>query len=241
MLVIPAIDLREGRCVRLRQGRPDQEVVYAEDPVSVARQWAAEGAEYLHVVDLDGAFQGQPAHAGVIEAIAAAVDIPVQAGGGLRTGENVRRLLDAGVRRAVVGTRAAGDPEAVRDLVEEFGSRLAVGIDARGGVVQVRGWVESTRVGAVALARRMDALNVETLVYTEVSRDGMLEGVDAAAVDAVCAAVGCRVIAAGGISGVNDIRALRKLGRSNLEGVIVGKALYEGRARLADLLEEAME
>jgi len=222
----------------LYQGQADREVVYSDDPVETAGRWVAEGAAYLHVVDLDGAFRGRPVHAGVIAAIAGAVDIPIQVGGGLRTTESVRLVLDCGVERAVVGTRAVAEPAAIAEMVQEFGSRLAVGIDARDGLVQVRGWVEATEVRAVELAADMDDMGVETIIYTDVSQDGTLGGASAGAVDDICAAVGCRVIASGGISSVEDVRALAQLGRPNLAGAIVGKALYEGKVGLRELLDE---
>jgi len=235
MIVIPAIDLKGGRCVRLLQGRADQSTVYSDDPVSMARRWVDEGASYLHVVDLDGAFEGRPVHTDVIRRITAAVDVPVQVGGGLREDGHVRSLLAAGVDRAIIGTRAFSDPEAVRLLAAEFGEHLAVGIDARNGRVQVRGWVETTDVQAVDLAGRVDAMGVGTIIYTDTATDGMLVGTNVAAMDAMCAAVKCNVIASGGVSTVADVTSLRALERPNLAGVIVGKALYEGAVSLPEL------
>ncbi len=235
MVILPAIDLKGGRCVRLRQGRADEATVYGDDPVAMARQWEAEGGEWLHVVDLDGAFAGKPTHVDAIAKIARAVAIPVEAGGGLRTDADVRRVLDAGVARAIVGTRACSDPEAVGALAAAYGERLAVGIDARNGRVQVKGWVETTDLSAVELAMRMDALGVRTLIVTETSTDGMMQGTDVAGIDALCAAVSCGVIASGGIASEADVKALVGLRRANLVGAIVGKALYEGAVSLASL------
>lgn len=235
--IIPAIDLKAGHCVRLTQGRAGEERVYSEDPVTVARRWEAEGAMRLHVVDLDGAFNGAPAHAGVVAAIAGALAIPVQVGGGIRTDADVRLLLEGGAQRVIIGTRACAEPAWIEALVRAHGgARIVVGIDARDGMVQVRGWVETTDLTAATLARRMVDLGVGTLIYTDTARDGMLQGPNLAAVEAFCAAASCTVIASGGIKDAGDVTALRGLGCPNLQGVIVGKALYEGRVDLKTLM-----
>ncbi len=231
----PAIDLKGGHCVRLLQGRADAATVYGSDPVSMARRWADEGAKALHVVDLDGAFQGHSAQGELMARIIAAVDIPVQCGGGLRTDEDVARLIEAGAARVILGTRAWAEPDELKKLVNRYGSRLAVGIDARGGLVQVKGWTETTTIRAVDLARQVDAIGVSTLVVTDTATDGMLGGTNAQAMEDVCVAVKAHVIASGGISSAADIKALRALGCRNLVGAIVGKALYEGHATLAEL------
>ena len=233
--IIPAIDLKDGRCVRLRQGRADDVKVYGDDPVRMALAWEAEGAGMLHVVDLDGAFRGRPVHTEVIGRIAAAVGIPVEVGGGLRTDADIRSVLKSGVRRAIIGTRALAGPAEMSALAREFGAALAVGIDARDGVVQIRGWVESTAVPAQDLARQACEAGVATLIYTDTSTDGMLEGTNAAGVAGICDAASCGVVASGGISSAEDIRRLHALGRPNLVGAIVGKALYEGRVTLEEL------
>ena len=235
ILVIPAIDLKSGQCVRLRQGKADEVTTYSKDPVAMARRWAEEGAEYLHVVDLDGAFHGFPVHQEIISRIVEAVNIPVEVGGGLRKDQDIEFLLGCGVSRAILGTRAWAEPDQLRRLVDRFGHRLAVGIDAQGRRVQIKGWTETTEEDAVSLAKRADAMGVETLIYTDTTRDGMLEGVNTKTVDAICAAVSCSVIASGGISSIADIESLRGLNRQNLMGVIVGKALYEGRMTLKEL------
>ena len=240
MTIFPAIDLQQGRCVRLRQGRADEATVYGDDPVAMALHWQALGARALHVVDLDGAFQGAPAHADVIARLAAALSIPVQIGGGLRTDADVQRMIDAGLARVIIGTRALDDTAALSRLVARHGGdRIAVGIDARDGWVQVKGWVETTRVRATDLARRVAALGVGTIVYTDTATDGMLTGPNVSAMDQLCHAVPCQVIASGGVSRPEDVRALAALGHDNLLGAIVGKALYEGRATLPDLLAAA--
>lgn len=237
MLVIPAIDLKGGKCVRLKQGRADDAVTYSEDPVAMARQWVGQGAKYLHVVDLDGAFEGRPVHTEIVARIARAIPIPLEIGGGLRTDDDVRAALDAGADRAIVGTRAWAEPEALKRLAATYGERLAVGIDARDGMVQVKGWVETTAERAVDLARKAEGMGVRWIIYTDTSKDGMLAGVNARAMDEMCGAVSCRVIASGGVTSPADIAALKELGRTNLAGAIVGKALYEGRVTLKALSE----
>jgi phosphoribosylformimino-5-aminoimidazole carboxamide ribotide isomerase len=235
MLIIPAIDLKNGQCVRLRQGRAEDATVYGNDPAAMARHWEAEGAAYLHVVDLDGAFQGRPVHTETVRAIVRAVRMPVELGGGLRTDDDVARALDAGVARAIIGTRALADDAALQASVARFGERLAVGIDARGGRVQIKGWVETTEIKAVDLARRAAGLGVRTIIYTDTATDGMLGGPNIAGVGELCHAVGCPVIASGGVSAVEHVRALRALACPNLAGAIVGKALYEGATTVREL------
>ncbi len=235
MLVIPAIDLKGGRCVRLRQGRADEESVYEASPVEAALAWQAQGAERLHVVDLDGAFAGKPAHLREIAAICSALSIPVEVGGGLRTDADIARVLESGARCAIIGTRAFSDPDSLAGSVARFGDQLVVGIDARDGYVQVRGWVETTSMTAVALALRADEMGVSTLIVTDTATDGMMAGVNAAAIDAVCRVVKCQVIASGGVTGPEDLIRLRDLGHANLLGAIAGKALYEGKTTLAAL------
>lgn len=236
LTIIPAIDLKDGRCVRLRQGRVEEMTVYSDDPVAMARRWEGEGARFLHVVDLDGAFEKRPVHTDLAGAIAKALTIPVELGGGIRTPEQVRDLLDRGLTRVILGTMACADPAGVKALVKEFGAAIAVGIDARNGKVQVKGWVETTDVTALDLARRMALAGVRTLIYTDTATDGMLGGPNLPAVKAVCEAVpGCRVIASGGVSEPAHAAALAALNLPNLEGAIVGKALYDGRTTLRDL------
>ena len=237
MTIYPAIDLKGGRCVRLAQGRADRETVYAADPAEVASQFAAAGGAWVHVVDLDGAFTGEPRN---LPAVAAIVGrgLQVQFGGGLRTRATVEQVLGLGVSRVVIGTRAAESEPFVAELVGAFGDRIAIGIDAKDGRVAVKGWVNATKLEAVALARRMEALGVRTLIHTDVATDGMLAGPNFAAQEAMLAAVACRVIASGGVGGRGDVVRLleMKKRRPNLDGVIVGKALYERRVELRDLL-----
>ena len=237
MTIYPAIDIKGGRCVRLSQGRADAETVYSDEPVAVAAGFRAAGSEWVHVVDLDGAFDGEPRNLGAVERIVG-LGLRVQLGGGMRTRASVEKALAMGVARVVIGTRAAESEPFISDLVAAFGDRIAVGIDARNGNVAVKGWVDTTATTALGLARRMDVLGVATLVHTDVATDGMLGGPNFAAQEAMLDAVRARVVASGGVGRREDVIRLVEAGgtRPNLDGVIVGKALYEGRVSLADLL-----
>jgi phosphoribosylformimino-5-aminoimidazole carboxamide ribotide isomerase len=238
--IIPAIDLKGGQCVRLRQGVANDETVYSGSPVETAKQWVKEGGEFLHVVDLDGAFEGHPVHTEILCEICAAINIPVEIGGGIRTDEDIKTLLATGVSRVILGTRACEHPEELARLVEKFGGeKIAVGIDARNGKVQTKGWVETTDVDAVELAKKVSAAGVGTIIYTDTSRDGMLDGVNAFEMGKVCSAVSCDVVASGGVSGVEDIKRLAALNCANLIGAIVGKALYEETVSIKQLKKAA--
>jgi phosphoribosylformimino-5-aminoimidazole carboxamide ribotide isomerase len=221
----------------LTQGRADAETVYAEDPASVAAGFKADGAEWVHVVDLDGAFGGEPRNLEAVKRIIA-VGLRVQFGGGLRSRGSVEGVLGMGVSRVVIGTRAAESEEFISELVGAFGEGIAVGIDARNGKVAVKGWVDTTKTSAIGLARRMDALGVRTLVHTDVGTDGMLTGPNLTAQEAMLDAVRANVIASGGVARLEDLADFMETQKSrpNLDGVIVGKALYEGRVTLRDLL-----
>ena len=209
--------------------------VYGEDPLEMAQHWVDEGGTYLHVVDLDGAFQGAPVHTEVIGRIIAKLDIPVEVGGGIRTDEDIQKLVDVGVDRVILGTRAYAEPDALAALVQRFGAHIAVGIDARDGQVQVKGWVETTDVSAVDLATQIDAMGVKTLIYTDTARDGMLMGPNLEQMDRICSSVGCHVIASGGVSTCENIESLAALNRDNLRSAIVGKALYERSVTVKEL------
>lgn len=237
MTIYPAIDIKGGRCVRLTQGRADQETVYAENPADVAQQFREAGSEWVHVVDLDGAFAGEPQNLAAVQAIAA-IGMKVQLGGGLRTRAAVERALGFGVSRVVIGTRAAESEAFVGELVQSFGEKIAVGIDAKNGQVAVKGWVATADMSATALAKRMDALGVSTIIHTDIGTDGMLTGPNYPAQEAMLGAGDFRVIASGGVSRMEDIDGLRALaGRyPRLDGVIVGKAIYEKRVDLAAAL-----
>ncbi len=238
--IIPAIDLKGGKCVRLKQGLANEETVYSDSPAEMARHWQKEGGEFLHVVDLDGAFEGTPVHFEQLKQICKTVQIPVEIGGGIRTDEDIENLLATGVTRVILGTRACEHPEELARLVEKFGGeRIAVGIDARDGKVQTKGWVETTNVNAVDLAKQVDAAGVGTIIYTDTSRDGMMEGVNTFEMGKICSAVKCRVVASGGVSSVEDIKRLAALKCDNLTGAIVGKALYEETVTVRQLKKAA--
>lgn len=237
MLIYPAIDIKGGRCVRLTQGRADQETVYAENPADVAAEFKRVGSAWVHVVDLDGAFAGEPQNLEAVQRIAA-LGMKVQLGGGLRTRASVERALGFGVSRVVIGTRAAESEAFVGELVQAFGDKVAVGIDAKNGKVAVKGWVATAEMTAIQLAQRMDTLGVRTLIHTDIGTDGMLTGPNFAAQEAMLQAGRFNVIASGGVSRHEDVVKLAELARrhANLDGVIVGKALYEKRVNLPDLL-----
>jgi phosphoribosylformimino-5-aminoimidazole carboxamide ribotide isomerase len=235
MTIYPAIDLKNGQVVRLHQGRADAATVYGNDPAACARDWVGQGAQWLHVVDLDGAFSGEPRNWNCVRAILAAVKIPVQFGGGLRTPEQITNALAMGVSRCVVGTKAC-EPAFVKSLVAEFGEKVAVGIDARDGFVAVKGWIEKTSLPAVEFAQQISRLGVRTIIFTDIATDGALTGPNFKAISAVCSAVDCNIIASGGVSTAADVRRLRELKQPNLAGVIIGKALYDGRVQLKEVL-----
>ena len=238
MELYPAIDLRGGRCVRLRQGDYAAETVYDDDPVAVARRFAAAGTRWIHVVDLDAARTGETANLTVVEAICAAVPCRVQAGGGVRSAEAAGALLGSGVARVVIGTAAVERPELVDDLCVMHPGKVAVGLDARGRAVAVRGWKESAGADLVELAGRFDAAGVAALIVTEIGRDGMLEGPDVDQLAAVLASTGLPIVASGGVASIPDLTRLRDLrvGGRSLAGAIVGTALYEGRFTLEEAL-----
>jgi phosphoribosylformimino-5-aminoimidazole carboxamide ribotide isomerase len=238
MIVIPAIDLRDGRCVRLTQGRKPDVTVYNESPVKVAKEFAAAGAQMIHVVDLDGAF-GEPfsPNREVVRKIIDSVDVRVEFGGGVRSLPDVKELCDAGVSRVVLGTIAAESPESLKDFVDLFSSRICVGIDARDGVVMTHGWETATPAMAVDLARTVAACGVKRIIYTDIARDGMMVGPNIEQTLAVIRAANVQVTASGGVSSLDDLKRLRDTNEPLLDSVIVGKALYEGKFKL----EEAMQ
>jgi phosphoribosylformimino-5-aminoimidazole carboxamide ribotide isomerase len=235
MIVIPAIDLKHGLCVRLLQGRKSEMTVYSEDPVEVARAFAAAGAEMIHVVDLDGAFnEAESPNRAVVRRIVDAIDVRIEFGGGVRSLEDVRQLCDVGVARVVLGTVAGEAPAKVKDFVSSFGSRICVGIDARDGRVMTRGWETATPLMAVDLARSVAECGVERIIYTDIARDGALVGPNIQQTLAIAEAANVRVTASGGVSSLDDIKRLRDAGDARVDSVIVGKALYEGKFRLEE-------
>ncbi len=233
MQIIPAIDLRGGRCVRLRQGDYAQETVFDKDPAAVARRWVDEGAELLHIVDLDGAKQGEPVNGDSVEAIVKAARVPCQLGGGLRTEEHISKALSWGVLRVVIGTRALTDPEWFEKVCSKFPGRIVLGIDAKDGRVATEGWLNVSELTALEFADRCRDWHLAALIYTDISRDGMMEGANVEAMAEMAAAVPVPVIASGGVTTLEDVRRLAQAG---LAGCIVGRALYEGRLRLRDLI-----
>ena len=237
MLVIPAIDLKNGACVRLVQGRQTDVTVYDANPVEVAKQFARAGAQMIHVVDLDGAFKGgESPNRAVVKEIVAAVEIKVEFGGGIRTVDDVQQLCDAGVARVVLGTVAVESPELLCELIDSYGEKICVGIDARDGQVMTRGWESETRISAVDLARMVVTQGVQRIIYTDIARDGMLTGPNIDQTVAVARAANVHVTASGGVSSLDDIKRLRDAGEPLLDSVIVGKALYEQKFKLEDAI-----
>jgi phosphoribosylformimino-5-aminoimidazole carboxamide ribotide isomerase len=237
MLILPAIDLKDGKCVRLLQGRKEDVTVYGDDPAAMATRWADEGAEYLHVVDLDGAFTGESANLGAIRSIVDAIDIPCQVGGGIRDLGAVSRLLNIGVDRVIIGTVAVTHPDLVIQLIERFGpERIVVGIDARDGEVAIKGWETSAAMTVDELSRQIRSCGVKRVVYTDIARDGMLGGPNNEATVKLAKESGLKVMASGGVSTLDDIALLVEIEGSGVEAVITGKALYEGSFSLADAI-----
>ncbi len=229
MLLIPAIDLKDGRCVRLRQGRMEDETVFSDDPVEMAGRWVGEGARRLHLVDLNGAFAGRPVNGGAIRAIATAYpDLPIQVGGGIRDESTIATYLEAGVSYCIVGTQAVKEPELVARACRSFPGRIIVGLDAKDGQVAIQGWAELTEHRVDELARRFEGDGVSAIVYTDIGRDGMLNGPNVAATRALAEAIRTPVIASGGITNLEDIRALAEVAGSGIIGAITGRAIYEG-------------
>jgi phosphoribosylformimino-5-aminoimidazole carboxamide ribotide isomerase len=234
MDVIPAIDLLEGRCVRLYQGDYAQSQVFNENPVEVAQQWVEQGAPRLHLVDLDGAKVGRPVNGAAIAAIAQSVSVPIQVGGGLRDRQSIAELFNLGVHQAILGTVAIEQPDLVEQLCQEFPGKIIVGIDARNGKVATRGWLETSEVEAIALAQQMETLGVAAIIYTDIHRDGTLQGPNKAALRELAEVVSIPVIASGGVSSVTDLLGLLALETVGVTGAIVGRALYTGDISLKE-------
>jgi phosphoribosylformimino-5-aminoimidazole carboxamide ribotide isomerase len=237
MIVFPAIDLRQGRGVRLYQGDPERETVFGDDPLAIAREWVGQGAEWLHLVNLDGAFGQASDNLAVVEEIVSAVDAQVQFGGGLRAIEDMERMLQMGVTRVIIGTMAITAPETVAQAVKRFGAEhVVVGIDARDGRVATHGWKETSDVDVMVLAERVLALGVERVVYTDIARDGTMRGPDVAGTRRLAAETGLKVIASGGVASINDVKALKAQEKVGVEGVIIGQALYTGAIDLGEAI-----
>lgn len=241
MIIFPAIDLKDGQCVRLVQGRLENKTVYSDAPAAQARSFQDQGAEWLHIVDLDGAFTGSPGNSQAIKSIAAALNIPFQVGGGLRTRTDVKRVLDLGATRVIIGTSALKQ-NFIAELLDEFGpERIILGLDAKDGMVAVQGWTESAGLTALDFGKQMRALGLKTAVFTDVSRDGLLQGPNLASTEEMARSSGLQIIASGGISTIDNIRRLKSLESQGICGAIIGKALYDGKLSLEDALLAAID
>ena len=241
MIIYPAIDIRGGRCVRLTEGRFDAETVFADDPAEMALKWAGMGAEFLHLVDLDGALAGEGKNVPVIERILQSVNIPVQLGGGIRNLETIEKLLALGVTRLILGSAAVKNPQLVEEACKKYPGHIAVGIDAKNGEVAIEGWGKGSGVAATELAKKMAAYGVETIIYTDISRDGMLSGVNVEATAALARACGVPIIASGGVASIEDIRRVKVVEADGVQGCIIGKAIYTGAVDLKEALALAKE
>jgi phosphoribosylformimino-5-aminoimidazole carboxamide ribotide isomerase len=235
MLLIPAIDLKDGKCVRLRQGRMEDETIFADDPLDMAQRWVDAGARRLHMVDLNGAFAGQPVNTQVIRRIADAFpDVPIQVGGGIRDEDTVQLYLEAGVQYVIIGTKAVSAPHFINDLCLEFPGHIIVGLDAKDGKVAIDGWSKLSHHDVIDMAQHFERDGVEAIVYTDISRDGMMQGVNVEATVKLASEISTPVIASGGISTLDDIAALRAVAEEGILGAIIGRALYEGSIDLAE-------
>ena len=239
MIIFPAIDIRGGKCVRLEEGRFDRETVFAENPLDAAKRWVEAGTDWFYIVDLDGARAGNPVNMAIVSEIARTLKVKIQLGGGIRTAEMVREVLSAGVNRVILGSVAVRSPELVRQVCAEHGERIVIGIDARGTEVAVDGWEKSGLMQVNDLAIRMKEVGATRIIYTDISRDGMLTGINVPATLDLAVASGLPVIASGGVKGMEDILTLRPLAEKGIEGVIIGKALYTGAVSLPDVLRVA--
>ncbi len=232
MLIIPAIDLKDGNCVRLKQGRMEDDTLFSTNPIAMALDWQAQGARFLHIVDLNGAFAGTPINRGIIKKIVSALSIPCQLGGGIRDLDTVKAYLDLGLERVILGTVAVEDPKLVEEAATTFPGQVCVGIDARKGMVATRGWADETEVKALDLARKFENCGVAAIIYTDILRDGMQTGVNLEETRALAEAISIPVIASGGIATIDDIKALLPLEKSGVNAAITGRALYSGSLKL---------
>ncbi|MFZ2726208.1 MAG: 1-(5-phosphoribosyl)-5-[(5-phosphoribosylamino)methylideneamino]imidazole-4-carboxamide isomerase [Methylococcaceae bacterium] len=235
MLLIPAIDLKDGHCVRLRQGRMEDDTVFSDNPVEVAGRWVELGAKRIHLVDLDGAFAGKPRNADVITAIVKAYpNVPVQIGGGIRDEQTIQAYLDAGVEYVIIGTKAVQDPDFVREMAQKYPNHVIVGLDAKDGKVAVNGWAEVSQFDVIDLAQQFQENGVVAIIYTDISRDGMMQGVNIEATARLARAITIPVIASGGITNMDDIHALMSVKQDGVMGAITGRAIYEGTLDFAE-------
>lgn len=237
MLILPAIDLRGGKCVRLVQGKLEAETVFADDPVEMAKKWQAAGAEYLHLVDLDGAFQGQPVHLPIVQKIKEATGLPVELGGGIRDLATIEKVLSSGVDRIILGTVAISNQDLLKEACQLYGEKIVLGLDAKDGKVAIKGWADVTEEKAVDLAKKLVNKGVRRIIFTDISRDGTMVGPNLASIEQMCQASGVPVIASGGVSVLKDVIKLKAL--AGVEAVITGKAIYTGSLDLAEAIQAA--
>lgn len=237
MIIFPAIDLKDGKCVRLKQGKFDEVTVFSENPGEMAKEFERKGAEFIHLVDLDGALEGELKNKEAIEAVVKAVNIPVELGGGIRDIDRIEKLLELGLNRVILGTIAVKNPELVKEAVEKFGAeKIVVGIDAKNGMVAIKGWVEITEKKAIDLVKEMQDMGVKTIIYTDIAKDGMLEGVNLEETKYLLENANVNIVASGGVSNMEDIKKLKEIDNGRLEGVISGKAIYEGSLDLVEAI-----
>ena len=229
MLLIPAIDIKEGKCVRLRQGLMEDSTVFSDSPVEMADKWVSLGAKRIHLVDLDGAFAGKPANADVVNEIAERhPNVPIQIGGGIRDEKTIQAYLDAGVQYVIIGTRAVNEPSFVKDIAVDFSKHIIIGLDAKDGIVAVDGWAKLSKHNVIDLAQQFEDDGVQAIIYTDIARDGMMQGVNIEATQKLAESVRIPIIASGGVTNMDDLVALQKIENSGVEGVITGRAIYEG-------------
>lgn len=241
MVVIPAIDIKNGRCVRLKQGQMSKETVYSEMPEDVAVRWYNEGAERLHIVDLDGAVERRPVNRGIVKKIVNAVPIPIQLGGGIRDLQAIKSYIDLGIEQIILGTSAFKDPGFIKTACEKFSGRIILGIDANEGRVAIEGWTQETDISPIEMARRYEHLGISAIIYTDIKRDGMCTGPNIAATRNLAESISVPVIVSGGISGIDDVERVLSLERYGVTGMITGRALYEGTLTLADAIKIVKE
>ena len=235
MLIIPAIDLKDGACVRLRQGLMDEATVFSDDPVTIADKWVTQGCRRLHLVDLNGAFDGKPVNADIVSAIAKAhPNLPIQIGGGIRSAETIQYYLDAGVQYVIIGTKAVKEPDFVAEICQQFSGHIIVGLDAKNGLVATDGWAEVSDLKATDLAKRFAAYGVSEIVYTDIARDGMMQGVNIEATVEMARATTIPIIASGGVTNMDDIKALVSVASEGISGAITGRAIYENTLDLQE-------
>lgn len=235
MLIIPAVDIKNGKCVRLTQGKADSEIIYNESPVDAALQWQDQGAKYLHLVDLDGAFSGETANFDTIKEILSNINIPAEIGGGIRCLESIKKYIKMGANRVILGTKAIEDPDFIKQASNSFGNKIAVAIDARGSKVVVKGWVEETETTILDLAKAIEKTGVETVIYTDISTDGMLSGPNFEGIEKFVNNININTIISGGICSMDDISKIKQLNKQNITGIIIGKALYSGKLKGCEL------